>query len=120
VLFPLAGLDPETVPLYYRIAALAARLDHAGNDIARRYVEGRIDRETAARELSRLTLRSVKQAEQRVRFIDEYRSYVINYNLGQDLIRRWVESSLGESATPDLRWQTFGRLLASPRLPSDL
>ena len=26
-------------------------------------------------------------AEQRIRFFDKYRSYVINYNYGQDLVR---------------------------------
>ena len=31
-------------------------------------------------------------AEQRTRFFDTYRSYVINYNLGKDLVKQYVES----------------------------
>ena len=31
------------------------------------------------------------RAEQRVKFFDQYRSYVINYNLGKDLVRAFVE-----------------------------
>ena len=31
------------------------------------------------------------RAAQRVRFFDQYRSYVINYNLGKDLVRRFIE-----------------------------
>ena len=36
------------------------------------------------------------RAMQRVRFFDQYRSYVINYNLGKDLIRRYIESKAGQ------------------------
>ncbi len=57
---------------------------------------------------------------QRVKFFDTYRSYVINYNLGQDLVRQYVERSAGPNATADDRWRVFGALLASPRLPSGL
>ena len=59
---------------------------------------------------------SVPRAEQRVRFMDQYRSYVINYNLGKDLVKQHVEAAAG---TGD-RWQEFVKLLSSPRLPSGL
>jgi hypothetical protein len=45
---------------------------------------------------------------------------VINYNLGQDLVRQYVERSAGPNATADERWSVFSALLASPRLPSGL
>ncbi len=48
--------------------------------------------------------------------MDQYRSYVINYNLGKDLVKQHVEASAG---TGD-RWQEFVKLLSSPRLPSGL
>jgi hypothetical protein len=60
------------------------------------------------------------RAEQRVDFFDTYRSYVINYNLGRDMVRDYVERGLGESASPAQRWERFSSLLASPRLPSGL
>ena len=60
------------------------------------------------------------RARQRVRFFDQYRSYVINYNLGQDLVRAYVESRGGTADRPDVRWREFTRLLASPRLPGGL
>jgi hypothetical protein len=59
-------------------------------------------------------------AEQRTRFFDTYRSYVINYNLGKDLVKQYVESAGGVATQPARRWQEFVRLLASPRLPSGL
>jgi hypothetical protein len=55
-----------------------------------------------------------------VRFFDAYRSYVINYNLGKDLVRRYVESRGGTADHPDVRWREFVKLLASPRLPGGL
>ena len=58
-------------------------------------------------------------ALQRVRFIDKYRSYVINYNLGKDLVRAHVEA-LAPAGDVAKRWQVFGELLSSPRLPSGL
>jgi hypothetical protein len=60
------------------------------------------------------------RAEQRVRFIEQYRSYVINYNLGKDLVRRYVESKSGTVDDPKKRWEVFEKLLSSPMLPSQL
>ena len=60
------------------------------------------------------------RAAQRVRFFDQYRSYVINYNLGKDLVRRFIESRAGVAGNPARRWEEFEKLLSSPRLPSTL
>jgi hypothetical protein len=53
-------------------------------------------------------------------FFDKYRSYVINYNLGQDMVKRYIESAGGVPRKPDLRWKIFEELISSPRLPSGL
>jgi hypothetical protein len=63
---------------------------------------------------------SPPRAAQRTRFFDQYRSYVINYNLGKDLVRQYIESRGGASDRPEQRWQEFETLLSSPRLPSGL
>jgi hypothetical protein len=63
---------------------------------------------------------SPERAKQRVRFIEQYRSYVINYNLGKDMVRRFVESRGGTADNPSKRWDEFEKLLSSPRLPSGL
>jgi hypothetical protein len=60
------------------------------------------------------------RAAQRVRFFDQYRSYVINYNLGKDLVRKYIEGRPGVAGDPAQRWEEFARLLSSPRLPSTL
>ena len=61
---------------------------------------------------------SPARAQQRVRFVDQYRSYVINYNLGKDLVRQYVERVAGDD--DEKRWKLFEALLSSPRLPSGL
>ena len=65
-------------------------------------------------------LLSSDRAKQRVRFIDTYRSYVINYNIGQDLVRRYIEGRGGTADKPAKRWEEFHKLITSPRLPSGL
>jgi len=118
VLFPAAGLDPLGVRDYYAVQALVARLAYAGNEAARRYLNGEIDAAQAAAWLEKYALMPKDRAAQRVRFFDQYRSYVINYNLGKDMVRGYIEKRA--SADSASRWQEFGRLLASPRLPSGL
>ena len=100
--------------------ALVDQLSYAGNEAARRYLNGEIDRQAAVQWLTRFALMSPERAAQRTRFFDDYRSYVINYNLGKDLVKQFIESRGGTDANPDKRWQEFIQLLGSPRLPSGL
>ncbi len=117
-LFPLAGLDPARVDEYYDVLALTRRLSYAGNEAARGYLDGRIDGTRAADWLVRYALNTPGQAAQRVKFFDAYRSYVINYNLGEDMVKTYVERRAGDD--PTARWKVFSELLSSPRLPSGL
>jgi hypothetical protein len=119
-LFPLAGLDASQAPRYYEVLGALDKLSYAGNEAARRYLNGRITASQAADWLVTYTLTSRPRAEQRVRFMDQYRSYVINYNVGKDLVRAHVERLGGTADRPDVRWRVFGDLLSSPRLPSAL
>jgi hypothetical protein len=114
VLFPAARLNPTDAAQYYDVLALVDKLSYAGNEAARRYLDGSIDAKAAAGWLEKYGLYSRPRAEQRVRFIDQYRSYVINYNLGKDMVAAYVESR-----GPD-RWGAFEQLMSSPRLPSSL
>jgi hypothetical protein len=120
VLFPAAGLDPAQVDVYDDVRDLVDRLDYAGNEAARRYLNGEIDASAAASWLEKYTLASRPQAEQRVRFFDQYRSYVINYNLGKDMIAKHIDLVSGGRQDQAARWAAFEQLLASPRLPSGL
>ena len=119
-LYPLAGLDPATADTYTTVQRAIAKLSYAGNEAARRYLNGEISREAAAEWLQKYAMMPADRALQRTRFFDQYRSYVINYNLGQDLTRTYIETRGGTADREDVRWRLFGELLSSPRLPSGL
>jgi hypothetical protein len=119
-LFPLAGLDPTRAAEYDGVQSLVEKLAYAGNEAARRYINKEIDAAEAARWLEQYALMSHDRAVQRVRFFDQYRSYVINYNLGKDMARRFIESRGGTADKPIKRWEEFEKLISSPRLPSGL
>jgi len=117
VLFPLAGLDPEKAELLDALNKLRRKLSHADNYAAREYLDGRMSRDEAVDFLQRYTLASRERAEQRVRFIETYRGYVINYNVGRDLVADYVARA--ETAGED-SWDAFGALLKTPRPASAL
>lgn len=120
VLFPLGGLDPSEAERWARVQAELKVLAFADNEAARGYLDGRLDRAQAEAFLVKYSLRTEAQAAQRLRFIDTYRSYVINYNLGEQLVRDWVVGQGGTVTDPARRWAVFVDLISSPRLPKAL
>lgn len=114
VLFPLAGLDPSTAEKKAQLGALQRRLARAEYTIADDYLAGRVSRDETIARLSKYTLAEPAKAAQRLRFIDTYRSYIINYGLGRDVVQAWVERQ-----GPN-RWDGMETLLASQTLPVDL
>jgi hypothetical protein len=117
VLFPLAGLDPAEADRYYELLALLDQLNYAGNEAARDYLNGDISALDAAQWLVDFSLSSPERARQRVRFFDTYRSYVINYNLGKDMVKDYIERDTSNS---EERWEKFEQMLSSPMFPADL
>jgi hypothetical protein len=117
-LFPLAGLDPTVAERNAQVRAVVERLNYARNEAARRYLDGAVDSAGARALMQRFWLSSPEAAAKTVRFIDSYRSYVINYNLGRDLVAAWVGRTGGESEAG--RWAAFRALLSAPHLPRDL
>jgi len=120
VLFPAAGIDPALAKEYYALQALTQELSFAGNEAARRFLNGEMDADTAAAWLEKYALMEPKRAQQRVKFIEQYRSYVINYNVGEAMVRRYVETQVAARPGDNAQWQVFEELLSSPRLPSGL
>ena len=118
VLFPAAGIDASRADEYYAVQDLMKQLDYATNEAARRLINGEIDEDAAVQWLQKYAVMEPARAQQRVKFIQRYRSYVINYNLGEDMVRHYIEGRSGMD--PAKRWSEFGKLLASPRLPSGL
>ncbi len=117
-LYPLAGLDPATAPAYDAFRKAMAELDGASLTISQMYLDGVIDRAKTVRLVQRYELVASDVAEHSLIFDDEYRSYVINYSSGEDLVRAYVDRAGGTD--PDARWKAYEQILSTPVLPSDL
>jgi hypothetical protein len=116
-LYPLAGLPAAGAPQYLALQRATQDLAGARFTIAADYLDGRIDRARAVELTRKYQLVSAVRAEKSVAFIDQYRSYVINYGLGLDYVRTYVESF---GAAPGRRWAAMESLLSGPTLPTDL
>jgi hypothetical protein len=66
----------------------------------------------------RISAMLTAKAEQQLRFYETYRSYVVNYRLGEDLVGQYIDRVAGKDA--DARWKAFSALLSSPPVVSDL
>jgi len=117
VLFPLAGLDASKVELYYQVQTVKQQLSYADNMVAKRYLDGEIDDQKAIELLVKYTLVTEKKAQQRLGFINANRAYVINYNLGQDIVKNYIEKQT-KTGTQDEVWALFSELLANPKTAS--
>jgi hypothetical protein len=116
-LYPLAGLPTQRSAEYLALGRAKRDLDGARFTIAADYLDGRISRAQAIALSRKYQLLSPARAEKSIAFLDQYRSYVINYGLGLDYVRSYVES-FGED--PERRWAAMESLLSGPTLPSDL
>ncbi len=117
VLAPLAGLEADDLQAYYDLREATEALSGAYYTIAAGYLDGAMTREEAIAASMRYRLLSRERAEQNLRFMDTYRSYVINYGLGEEIVGNAVEAGDADMAA---RWQRFIDILNSPTLPEDL
>jgi hypothetical protein len=117
VLFPLAGLDPKSAGAYWKLQQATDALSGARLTIAKMYLDGEVDRPKALALTQKYQLLSPARAEQQVGFTDHYRSYVINYGWGKELVKSFIERG-----TPDEQeqWRRMEKILSEPVLPADL
>jgi hypothetical protein len=123
-LFRWSGFDTRQLQTYDRVAQAAKALRPAAIEAARRYLDGRASADATVAWLQHYTLASEQSARQRVQFFDQYRSYIVNYSYGEELVARAVAARGGGQAGDPLgsggQWRAFVRLLSTPRVPSTL
>jgi hypothetical protein len=117
VLYPLAGLDPKDAARFDALLQAQKALAGARFTIASELLSGRITREQAIALTQTYGLVSAKRAAQTVSFSEQYRSYVINYGLGLDMVRAYVEGAGPGQAE---RWKRMEAVISEPTLPGDL
>ena len=116
-LLPLAGLDTTLLATYFKALAIRGKLNYARNEAARGIVNKTMNDKQALDWLIKYCLYNEETALKSISFIKKYRSYVINYNYGQDLVRNYVETKATDN---NKRWEVFGKLLSNPVLPEQL
>jgi hypothetical protein len=117
MLYPIAGLDAADGARFEAISALMTQLGNARTQISREYLDGDITREQAIELAMKYRLMSRSRAEQSFDFDDTYRAYVINYSLGLEIVRDYIER---HADTDEARWAVFEELLKKPTAASDL
>jgi hypothetical protein len=115
-LYPLAGLPPSEARRYETLRLALKGLGGARMTIAQQFLDGRISEAQAVDLTRKYTLVSEARAKQSVSFTKNYRTYVINYGLGEDMVARDVE----RFRSPAARWREFEKLISEPTLPADL
>lgn len=116
-LYPLAGIATTDAARLTALQKALTGLRGARFTIAQLYLDGRIDRAEAIALTQKYQLMSEARARQSIGFTDTYRSYVINYGLGQDMVQEFVEAA---GTSPKARWAAMERVISEPTLPADL
>ena len=117
MLAPLAGLSGLDIARYRELNKLTDGLTAARYTIAAQFLSGEIDEDEAIALLQRYQLSSPERAAQSLDFTRTYRSYIINYGLGKDMVRQAVAAA---GASPEARWARMREILSTPTLPDDL
>jgi hypothetical protein len=120
VLFPLAGINPNDTELYYKVIDLQGKLNYSSIEAARNYLDSNWTKDETVAWLQRYGLRSEENAIRNITFFDKYRSYIINYSYGLDLVRAHIERNGGTADEPVKRWRLFEELLSKPYTPASL
>ena len=117
VLYPAAGIESDKAEILAQLNKLNEKLSFANLATAQLYLDGLISRTEAVEQRRKYGLMSKASAEQNVDFIEQYRAYVVNYSLGQDIIRNHIEK---QGDDPAIRWNAFEEILTSLLTASDL
>ena len=117
ILYPIAGLDPNSAEAFWKMQQMTEALSGARLTIAKMYLDGAVTRAQALELTQKYLLLSPPRAEQSVKFTDHYRSYVINYGWGKDLVRAYIERGNPDATE---RWRRMEKILSEPTVPEDL
>jgi hypothetical protein len=116
-IYPLAGVAPPKKAPNRELEALLEEREGASLTIQAMYLDGDIDREKAIALLEKYNLTTRAGAEQSLRFADQYRSYIINYGLGERLATAALNAG---NPSEKERWARMERMISEPTVPADL
>jgi len=112
VLFPLAGLDGSKAARYRMVEALVDELHQAEPEIARDYLDGKLEFERANSALEEQTL--MTHGEVALKYINEYRSYIATYTYGRDLTAKLLGLPVSSGGQSSVSWERYSKWMMSP------
>lgn len=119
-ILPLAQVDTTNISLYFKALAIRSNLNYARNEAGRGLINGNMNEKQALDWMMKYCLYNEETALKSISFIRKYRSYIINYNYGMDLVKQYVETKLGEDKSLNKQWKVFEYLLSNPISTDDL
>jgi len=119
-LAPLAGIDTSYIDLYVKETDLRKEMLDIGAETARAYLDGKIKKSKAISWLCRYSCMDKDGAERMIDFYDRYRAYNITYNVGEELVRKYVEHSGEKDTAHQDRWDRYTSIILNSMTPSDL
>jgi hypothetical protein len=109
VLYPLAGINPANATREYRIARLMEQLELVEVGIARDFLDGRLEFARASEQLEQKAL--MVHAEETLKYLNQYRSYMLGYTVGHAMARSCFSHSSNQ-------WRLLRQLLLQERFLS--
>jgi len=101
-LFPLAGFDPSQAELYSEVERAIDQLDGILPVIARDFLDDKLEWARAAVALEDQAL--MAHSEETLKYLNEFRTYVLTYTVGKDLIAKRVKGD----------WKAYEELVLNP------
>jgi hypothetical protein len=107
VLFPAAGLDPAGAARYVQVEQLIDRLRKAEAIVARDYLDQRLEFVRAQQALNEDAV--MADAASTLLYFNQFRSYVVTYTVGRQMVARCVNGASHEST-----WKRYLALMETP------
>lgn len=121
LLFPMAGLDASEARKYHMVTELFKEIQWGAIIYtSREYLDENISRKESADILMKYSLRNSSESEAVIKLIEYYRTYLVNYLHGYNLIKGAIHSSTLEEKCGQNPWDVIFYIMSNPVLPTDL
>ncbi len=115
-IFRESGLDSSKSELYYKVMSIMNKLNYSINTAAKNFLDGKWDEKNTIDWLKKYNLRTEESAKKLIEFIKRYRTYIVNYSAGYDLIKFCIETKKSKTD----KWKFFNEIISTPVIPSNL
>ena len=117
IIMPIAGIESADFKALDRIRAAREKMRYVGIEAARHYLDGDWSRDETIDWLTTYAMVAPEEIDSWFGFTERYRAYRINYILGQDLVKAYVQRE-NPGGDDDGNWRALDNLLSLPPAPA--